>query len=117
MPISSSVRMTRMAISPRLATRTLVNTGGKGTGQDAGLVRVVALEEGLAPQHLPAAYQEVDVVAAVLRAAAVFDVVSFDVAAGARHCHQAVRCVDLAGAAAVADGRRGRAVLSAAADL
>src|SRR4051794_14704710 len=32
MPISSSVRMTRMAISPRLATRTLVNTGGKGTG-------------------------------------------------------------------------------------
>src|SRR4051794_27583892 len=36
MPISSSVRMTRMAISPRLATRTLVNTGGKGT---AGLPR------------------------------------------------------------------------------
>src|SRR3954447_20797960 len=32
MPISSSVRITRMAISPRLATKTLLNTGGKGTG-------------------------------------------------------------------------------------
>src|SRR5947208_10656084 len=41
MPISSSVRMTRMAISPLLATRTLVNTGGKGTR--AAATQAVAL--------------------------------------------------------------------------
>src|SRR3954447_22809931 len=41
MPISSRLRMTRMAISPLLATRTLVNTGAKGTG--AGATREMAL--------------------------------------------------------------------------
>src|SRR3954452_9148514 len=61
MPISSSVRMTRMAISPRLATRTLVNTGGKGTGAlcqpaaDGRTCRVSGMDEGL-----PIAYEVLD---------------------------------------------------------
>src|SRR3954468_9629359 len=101
MPISSSVRMTRMAISPRLATRTLVNTEREGYcaargAAGARLVRVGALEELLASQHLSGAHQGVDLVAAVLVVAARLDAVLLAVASRARHRHQPVLRGDLA---------------------
>src|SRR3954452_15178807 len=64
MPISSSVRMTRIAISPRLATRTLVNTGGKGTGRSVTRLRTARLGcpcrvRGM-DEGLPIAYEVLD---------------------------------------------------------